>query len=259
YRVDLTPFAGVLSNGEQHTVAVSVFNANGYFSATATLLLYLDDGSKEVTGAVTANTLASAPSPAIDENLQTDSSGDVTGSVSTTSARNFKISGYVKTSHGRVDTDVEQSVNFSNVQDFTINANQYVQDITQTTTVKLLTTARQGFAVSSAVETFDYPLTFNIVVNFNADGSATEAFTSGQQYLTNVLAPFDAGTVQNKVNSADTLNFDASGNFTGNTNTKSSQSYNSFDTAGGFYTCSLASASNALTSVSKGCPGESSK
>jgi Peptide N-acetyl-beta-D-glucosaminyl asparaginase amidase A len=259
YRVDLTPFAGVLSNGEQHTVAVSVFNANGYFSATATLLLYLDDGSKEVTGAVTTNTLASAPSPAIAENLQTDSSGDVTGSVSTTSARNFKISGYVKTSHGRVDTDVEQSVNFSNVQDFTINANQYVQDITQTTTVKSLTTARQGFAVSSAVETFGYPLTFNIVVNFNADGSATEAFTSGQQYLTNVLAPFYAGTVQNKVNSADTLNFDASGNFTGNTNTKSSQSYNSFDTAGGFYTCSLASASNALTSVSKGCPGESSK
>ena len=59
--------------------------------------------------------------------------------------------------------------------------------------------------------------------------------------------------------SADTLNFDPSGNFTGNTNTKSSQSFNSFDTAGGFYTCSLASASNALTSVSKGCRGEISK
>jgi hypothetical protein len=151
---------------------------------------------------------------------------------------------------------VEQNVNFSNVQNFTINANAYVQDITQKTTVSSITTARQGFGASSAVETFDYPLTFNIVVNFNADGSASEVFTGNQQYLTNVLAPFYAGTAQNKVTSSDTLNFDASGNFTGNTNTKSSQSYNSFDTAGGFYTCSLASESNALTSVSRGCPGE---
>jgi Peptide N-acetyl-beta-D-glucosaminyl asparaginase amidase A len=256
YRVDLTPFAGVLSNGAQHTVALSVYNANGYFSATATLLLYLDDGAKEVTGALTSNTLASAPSPAIKENLTTDSSGDVTGSVSTTSARKFKISGYVKTSHGRVDTDVEQSVNFSNVQNFAINANAYVQDISQKTTVSSLTTARQGFFVSSAVETFDYPLTFDIVVDFNADGSASEAFTSNQQYQTTRLAPFFAGTAQNKVTSADTLNFDASGNFTGNTNTKSSESYSSFDTAGGFYACSLASESNALSSASKGCPGE---
>ena len=45
YRVDLTPFAGVLSNGQQHTVAVSVYNANEYFSATANLLLYQDAGS----------------------------------------------------------------------------------------------------------------------------------------------------------------------------------------------------------------------
>src|ERR1035438_6413706 len=45
YRVDLTPFAGVLSNGQLHNVAVSVYNADQYFSATATLLLYLDAGS----------------------------------------------------------------------------------------------------------------------------------------------------------------------------------------------------------------------
>ena len=30
YRVDLTPFAGVLSNGQAHTVALNVFNANNY-------------------------------------------------------------------------------------------------------------------------------------------------------------------------------------------------------------------------------------
>ncbi len=39
YRVDLAPFAALLGNGRPHSVAVSVYNANGYFSATATLLL----------------------------------------------------------------------------------------------------------------------------------------------------------------------------------------------------------------------------
>ena len=64
YRVDLTPFAGVLSNGQQHTVAVSVYNADRYFSATATLLLYQDAGSSQVTGAVTENTIGE-PDPVI--------------------------------------------------------------------------------------------------------------------------------------------------------------------------------------------------
>jgi len=50
YRVDLTPFAGVLSNGQPHTVALSVHNVDSYFSATATLLLYLDHGSEAITG-----------------------------------------------------------------------------------------------------------------------------------------------------------------------------------------------------------------
>ena len=78
YRVDVTPFAGVLSNGQPHTVALRVFNANGYFSATANLLLYQDHHSQQVTGAVTANTIG-VPNPSITENLQNGSSGDVGG------------------------------------------------------------------------------------------------------------------------------------------------------------------------------------
>ncbi len=50
YRVDLTPFAGTLDDGNPHTIAVSVFNADSYFSAAANLLLYLDHGSAQVTG-----------------------------------------------------------------------------------------------------------------------------------------------------------------------------------------------------------------
>src|SRR5271157_946201 len=71
YRIDLTPFAGVLSNGQQHTVAVSVFNADQYFSATASLLLYEDHGSSQVTGSVTMNTIGT-PDPVVTENIQTN-------------------------------------------------------------------------------------------------------------------------------------------------------------------------------------------
>ncbi|PYV60839.1 MAG: peptide-N(4)-(N-acetyl-beta-glucosaminyl)asparagine amidase, partial [Acidobacteria bacterium] len=69
YRVNLTPFAGILNDGQPHTVSLSVFNDDSYFSAAASLLLYLDHGSAEVTGALTQNTLT-APSPVVSENLQ---------------------------------------------------------------------------------------------------------------------------------------------------------------------------------------------
>jgi hypothetical protein len=41
YRVNLTPFAGLLNDGQQHTIALSVFGDDSYFSDTASLLLYL--------------------------------------------------------------------------------------------------------------------------------------------------------------------------------------------------------------------------
>ncbi len=56
YRVDLTPFAGTLDDGQPHTVGVSVFNAFSYFTVTAQLLVYQDPRSKEITGAVTEDT-----------------------------------------------------------------------------------------------------------------------------------------------------------------------------------------------------------
>src|SRR5271157_4239769 len=71
YRVNLTPFAGVLSNGVPHTVSLSVFNADSYFSATASLMVYRDPTTEIVTGAITQDTLGAAPSPVVTENLNT--------------------------------------------------------------------------------------------------------------------------------------------------------------------------------------------
>ncbi|HEY1470103.1 MAG TPA: peptide-N4-asparagine amidase [Candidatus Acidoferrum sp.] len=253
YRVDLSPFAGLLSNGQPHTIALSVFNANNYFSATATLLLFQDHDSQQVAGAVTENTIGNAPTPSVKENLVTDSSGAITGSVTTFSSRNFKVEGYANTSHGKVKTEVRQTINFKNIQNFTINTAQYVQDISQDTDVESQTVTSSGFASFVSLETFHYPLTMNIALNFASDGSFDQQTTVSQAFKFDRLSPFFAGFVDNQVNSTDTLNFSSSGALTGNTGAKSSQSYNSFNTRGQRYSCSLASENNVLISFTQGC------
>ena len=70
YRVDLTPFAATLDDGNPHTISMSVYNADNYFSATASLLLYLDAGSTSITQPLTKNTLTAAPNPVVTENLK---------------------------------------------------------------------------------------------------------------------------------------------------------------------------------------------
>jgi hypothetical protein len=253
YRVDLTPFAGLLSNGQPHTIALSVFNADSYFSATATLLVFLDHDSDEVTGEVTANTIGDGPNPSVNENLQTDASGNVSGTVTTSSSRQSKVAGFVNTSHGRVDTVVQQSVNFSNLQNFSISAATYVQDISQNTEVESRTIIRRGPAFFEFLQKFRYPLTLNFSYTVAADGSASQLTTASQEFKRDFLTPFFASVVDNAVSSTDTLNFNSAGAFTGNTGAKSSQRYSSFNTRGEKYSCSLTAENNALTSVSEGC------
>jgi hypothetical protein len=256
YRVDLTPFAGVLSNGQPHTVAVSVFNADNFFSATATLLLFLDRDSQQVTGEVTQNTIGAGPSPVVNENLQTDSSGDVSGTVTVGSSRAFSVAGFVNTSRGRVDTTVEQTVNFNNAQNFTINASTFVQDITQNTTLNSRTTTRRGAVDFSTTETFEYPLTLNIAFQVAADGSSAQQTTASQEFKVDVHEPFFASSVSNKVDSTDTLNFSTSGAFTGNTGQKSSQDYSFANSRGQAYNCTLQAENSALTSATHGCTAQ---
>lgn len=253
FRVDLTPFAGLLSDGQPHTIALGVFNANSYFSATATLLVFQDHASDEVTGEVTANTIGSGPNPSVNENLETDASGNVSGTVTTSSSREFMVAGFVNTSHGRVQTEVRQSVNFSNLQSFNINATTFVQDISQNTEVQSRTITRRGPEFFESLQKFGYPLTMNISFVVASDGSSSQLTTVSQEFKHDFLAPFFASVVDNTVNSTDSLNFNSAGAFTGNTGAKSSQHYTSFNTRGQKYSCSLTSENNTLMSVSEGC------
>lgn len=123
YRVDLTPFAGVLSVPGNHSISISTLAAdiNGYGGAT--LLLYLDPNSSQVNGAVTLNTLATANgTPSDVDTVHQTSSDSVAGTITTQQHRDFEIQGFVSSSQGIIHSTVHQTSNFNNTQSFDVIA-----------------------------------------------------------------------------------------------------------------------------------------
>jgi hypothetical protein len=184
YRVDLTPFAGVLSDGQPHRLAINVFNNSQYFSTTATLLLYLDRGSKRVTGQVTRNTLAAAPTPALQDGLSTAKDGTVSGNLTISSLRQFVIEGWVHTSHGRVRTQVSNRIDFTNSQDFVapqVLPLALVQNIKQLTTISSVTTIRAGERSREIATQMSWPLDADFTVNLDGGGNLVSQLASVRQ------------------------------------------------------------------------------
>jgi hypothetical protein len=257
YRVNLTPFAGVLSNGQPHTVALSVFNADNYFSATASLLLYLDAGATQVTGAITEDTLAS-PSPVVTEKLNVQPTS-ISGTVDVSSKRSFVISGYANTSSGKVTTKVSQSVNFYNNQFFNITNTIYTQDISLGSTLSsTTTTSGGGVAATTNTQSYNFPLTLDISEVVLSNGNINQTTTAKQNYTTSVTDKQSnqityTSSMVNTGQHVDTLEFDSSFDLLGNTGQSSSQQYNSWDSTGAAYVCDLSAAANVLTYFSPGC------
>lgn len=261
YRVDLTPFAGVLADGNQHTVALSVFNANGYFLATANLLIYTDHGSAKVTGGILTNNLTAAPSPVVKEKVDTAKNGDITATIKVTSNRDYKIIGYVKTSHGKIENTAAQKIEFTNTQTFDITAADYVQDINQSTTTNSESTSSDGFVKQETLKHFEYPLALNYAAITNTAGATAVTTTVDQADLVNIDEalngfPIYSSNLLNEVNSTDTLNFDSSGNLTGTSDRKSEQRYEIFNSLGYCYDRVITSQAGLLASVKdEGCRG----
>lgn len=256
YRVDLTPFAGVLSDGNPHTVAVSVYGANSYFLATANLLLYTNRWGGKVTGGLLSDTLT-APSPQVATNVSTDASGNTTGTVNTTMARHYRISGYVNTRHGRVVTTVMGNVGFVNDQKFNLTSTEYVQDIQQDTRAATTTLTQMGPFSTSTEEHFRNPLTMNFTEAVNPDGSFYYKTTVGQGLEKSESKILDGryrltSFVHEADNATDTLPFDASGNFQGPQNSTATQSYTSRDWQGRCYSRTITASAQKLTAVTNG-------
>jgi hypothetical protein len=264
YRVDLTPFAGILSNGSPHTVAVSVQGANNYFSATAALLVYQDPHRKQVTGGLLSNTLASQPpTPTIGSTLTQDASGNVTGAVTTNLSRHFVIQGYADTSHGRVTTTVDQTVGFADTQTFDITASDYHQISDQLTTVQGASRSTIGGFVSDEFKaSFNYPLhvDYNQTAESNGDYSILTSIKQGYDQHTGLNLggfPLYAADVHNQVAGSDTLVLDSGFHIVSHSGQQATQDFAFSDSLGGCYSASVSSADNVVTAYSSGqaCPG----
>ncbi len=254
YRVNLTPFAAILSNGQQqHTVSLSVDNADSYFSATASLLVYLDPSTTQITGAITKNTLT-APNPVVTENLNVQPTY-ISGTVDVSSNRSFTISGYINTPSGALTTKVAQSINFSNDQYFDITSTKYIQNISLGSTVSsTITTSGGGEPTTVNTQTYKFPLTLDLNEFVASSGDTDLTTTADQTYNSSLTTKVNnvVTYTSNQVNTGqhkDTVDFN-----TGlNSDQSSAQQYNYWDSTSAAYVCDLAAAANALTYFSPGC------
>ena len=256
YRVDLTPFAGVLSNGQPHTVALYVYNANVYFEATANLLVYQDAGSHQVTGSVTTNTIGQ-PDPSITENINSIPA-IVWGTLSLQSNRGFTVEGTANTSHGLVDTKVVQSIDFGNAQKYYVRTDGSIYDqyVGQTTTISSATTTTNAGNTTVASTQFSWPVSLSYDFKANADGSFSQYSQIHQGFTQNVLVKLNgtatySSLLSDSVAPSDTLLVDPSGHGT-SSGQASSETYQYSDSTGACWNETIRDAAGVLTSVQGG-------
>ena len=239
YRVDLSPFAGVLSNGEPHTVAVSVYNADQRFDVASNLLLYIDPNSTEITGGLTVDTLANSPMPDVQHYLNTAADGTVSGPVYVTDQRNWTISGYIVTAAGRTDTTINAYNSFTNTQDEKVSSLIFKQDLSQDTEQEETTTVTAPTGTTQTQHNISYPLIvdYNQAPDDNNDGGLYIANYVKQTKIEQLRTPFGANSPNPVVSSetvetSDTLHYDASGNLVSHDGNHAASQYGAKDAQG---------------------------
>jgi Peptide N-acetyl-beta-D-glucosaminyl asparaginase amidase A len=265
YRVDLTPFAGALSDGAPHTVSIRVFGANQYFSVTGTLLVYQDAKAAHTGGAVTANTLVGQPTvPAIRSTLG-NGAQKVNGDILTKEQQQYVIEGYVNTSRGRVKTRVEQRLDFTNRQSFsTVDEHTYRQVTDQVIDAQGVSTATAGSAIiSRARDSLHFPLHVDVLKPVATDETYTRIIDLHQGYekkvdLLSKGTPDYTAQITNSYSGHDKSTFDpAHRTMSGNSGQRSTQSFQFGDSLGGCYRSEVTATEGKVSAYSagEGCPG----
>lgn len=269
YRVDLTPFAGVLSNGSPHQVTLAVQGANNYFMATAALLVYQDPHATQVSGQLVRNTLVNqAPAPTIGSTLSTDSTGTTTGNVTTDLSRHFVVEGYVNTSHGRVDTTVDQTVSFADTQTFDINSTIYDQTSQQLTSVEGVSRSKTGPFISGEFhQSYRYPLyvqSNQTYTDSQGDSTVVTTIRQGLDQHSGVSIdgfPLYEAEVHNHIAGSDSINYSPTYAILSHSGQNTTQEFAFHDSLGGCYRSSVSAANDVVTAYSsgKGCPGQQNR
>ncbi len=251
FPVELTPFAGLLSNGAAHTLSVSVYGADSYFSVAGNLYVYLDHGSTTVTGGLLRDTLVASPSPATHTTSGTSGSNARTA-IRTSSARDFTISGYADTSAGRVTTTVHETTQFTNDQVFLLGNTLYNQQVKQDTETLVDIKSVVGKTSNETVTQFSYPLTVSYVDVVAANGNNRITTGINQTYHANRIVyadglPVGEYDLVNAITPVDTLLLTPSYSIIGNKNQSSTEVYSTQATGAGCYSAMLTAVANVLT------------
>jgi len=257
FRVPLTPFAGVLSNGQTaHQIALSLYGANGYFSVAGALMLYLDHNGSQTTGNVTENTLAAVPNPVV-KNKLVNNGGEITGTLDTRAPHNFTIAGTVVTSAGSGQYTVKQNTLFKNDQTFDISNTVYEQDIQQSTDTTVTTTASSPSGTVEQVSKYSYPLTVDIDETPITGGKEQLVSTISQAFQDDTHTSNNGvttkSTLLDSIDTTDTLILSQSGQLIGHNSQSSTANYAAKATGQRCVGRTLTAANNELTSAIKKC------
>lgn len=188
FRVDLTPFAGLLDDGKPHTVSVRVPGADHFFNVAANLLVYQDHQSRQLSGGVVRNTLARQPLAAliVRDTLHAGDKGASEGTLNTDQTQSYVIAGRLRTSRGTIETTVRYKGRFHNHQTFSQPAaKRYVETIDQSTAVSLsVDRSLDGHPMDGYTLTQNDPLYLSVdksVVTKGQDFTALVALRQGHR------------------------------------------------------------------------------
>ena len=266
FRIDLTPFAGLLSNGQAHTIAVGTVtgdpgfvNNSQYFNTAATLLIYQDHGSAQVSGGLIGTPQDSGVHPS---DTYTTSSNSQDYNITLSSKHQFSARGYVNTSHGRVLSEVNESASFENktllneTSTLSLENNQVSSEVTSTSTLA------GGEGVGGSYQSWSFPVTASSQFVTNSDGTYTLTTTIDQDHKVFAAGSpaghgfgFDAQNLDYSDHSTDVVNYTSGFAYISNSGQASTQHYFFEDSQGQCYSRTVASASGAVTAVDdgKGC------
>jgi hypothetical protein len=244
YRLDLTPFAGLLSDGAEHSVAVRVLGSNHYFSVGAVLLIYRNARAEHTGGAVTRNTLkGTSLEPTVTSTLGPDPS-KVNGNVATRVNQSYVIEGYL------------------NTQTFTNVDAQTTRHVTEQSG-RMTGTSRSTGGDSGGrtlQRSLDYSPTSNVLRRSSSDRSRTHTVHLHQVYDKQIEQregglPAYTASVRNERTAADTVNFNFGAGrvgLSGNRNQTSIQTFAFTDSLGDCYKTELKADGGKVTSFSEG-------
>jgi hypothetical protein len=174
------------------------------------------------------------------------------GTVTTTSSRQFVLAGWVKTSHGRVKTEITQKIDFSNAQQFVAPPpsavpQTFVQNIAQSTSISSTTRVRGGEDGRESTLRMSWPLAVDLTVNIAADGGFSQVGKVTQAYNRVDSDGESSGLISNSGQWANT--------YPTTVGQAGAQRYFSSDSDGHCYSRSLTAASGILTAIvdGKGC------